>query len=111
MLSVRDRCHFASTAVPFYARSLYCRALPVWSGVVGVVGAPPLFLKQRKCARGRSQGPSPHPARSRDDGDDNGAKNAGVLLACCGLYKSALKACVRSLLRRLGVMADYSEEG
>ena len=57
-----------------------------------------LLAKQRKRAPGRSQGPSPHPASSRD-GD--GAQNAAVL-AFCGLReahtrvraRAAYKVCV-----------------
>ena len=57
-----------------------------------------LLAKQRKRAPGRSQGPSPHPASSRD-GD--GAQNAAVL-AFCGLREAhtrvrarvACKVCV-----------------
>ena len=44
-----------------------------------------LFAKQRKRVTGRSQGPSRHPASSRDE---DGAQNATVL-ACCGLLREA----------------------
>ena len=51
-----------------------------------------LFAKQRKLVAGRSQGPSPHPASSRD-GD--GAQNAAVL-ACCGLMEARTRVRARA---------------
>jgi len=51
-----------------------------------------LLAKQRKRAPGRSQGPSPHPASSRD-GD--GAQNAAVL-ACCGLREARTRVRARA---------------
>ena len=51
-----------------------------------------LLAKQRRRAPGRSQGPSPHPASSRD-GD--GAQNAAVL-ACCGLMEARTRVRARA---------------
>ena len=51
-----------------------------------------LFAKQRKLVAGRSQGPSPHPASSRD-GD--GAQKATVL-ACCGLREARTRVRARA---------------
>ena len=50
------------------------------------------MAKQRKRAPGRSQGPSPHPASSRD-GD--GAQKATVL-ACCGLREARTRVRTRA---------------
>ena len=51
-----------------------------------------LLAKQRKRAPGRSQGPSPHPASSRDG---NGAQNAAVL-AFCGLREAHMRVLARA---------------